>query len=160
METTARRRLPTIVMIETTNDARPNTPRWASPKLHRPTHMHPQTHTSDTHIRHTNQTHKPDTQTRHKTDTQDGHTRRTHTDRTNTQRAHVIIYCYRISFACTIRMSFSVDDYFGIFLLFLAFLCLLTSKIIISIMLLSMAHEYILTDQQKKGEPYYRGPRK
>ena len=48
----------------------------------------------------------------------------------------------------------AVDDYFGIFLLFIAYLCLLTTKVIISIMLLSMAHAFILTDQQRSGQSF------
>lgn len=46
----------------------------------------------------------------------------------------------------------SVDDYFGIFLLILAYLCLLTTKVVISILLLAMAHAFILTDQQRSGK--------
>jgi len=45
--------------------------------------------------------------------------------------------------------SIAVNDYFGFFLLFVAYLCLLTTKVIISIMLLSLAHTFILTDQQR-----------
>lgn len=52
--------------------------------------------------------------------------------------------------------SVTVTDYFGFFLLILTYLCLLTTKIIISIILLAFAHSFILNDKIKTARSQVR----